>query len=69
VSFEVQAGALVGVVGRTGSGKSSCVLAVLRLVELAAGAIYVDGIDVRTVPLGLGHIVALHYHSSTLYIS
>lgn len=43
----------VGVVGRTGAGKSTLMTAMLRLVELSSGFIKIDGIDIRTVGLKL----------------
>lgn len=36
-----------------GAGKSSMVAALLRLVSLQSGSIFVDGVDVKTVPLSL----------------
>ena len=55
ISFDVPAGARVGVVGRTGAGKSSLFLALLRLVEPSGAGggsgIVLDGIDTASVPL------------------
>ncbi|CAN7940312.1 unnamed protein product [Ixodes pacificus] len=42
---------VVGVVGRTGAGKSSLVLALLRILKTTSGSIRIDGIDIGTVPL------------------
>ena len=47
----IPAGSKVGVVGRTGAGKSTLVMALLRLVELEDGKIVLDGIDHRLVGL------------------
>ncbi|KAH9939278.1 uncharacterized protein BXZ73DRAFT_99482 [Epithele typhae] len=50
ISFEVKSGERVGIVGRTGSGKSSLTLALLRLI-LTEGKVYYDGIATDTVNL------------------
>ncbi len=51
VSFEVPAGTTLGVVGRTGAGKTTLVELIPRLIEPTAGMVRVDGRDVQTVPL------------------
>lgn len=51
VSFDLPAGGLLGVVGRTGSGKSSLARALLRLVEIGRGQLFVDGRDITDVRL------------------
>ena len=51
VTFETHPGERVGVVGRTGSGKSSLFLALMRLVPIIRGKIYIDGVDVHSLPL------------------
>jgi ATP-binding cassette subfamily B multidrug efflux pump len=49
VSLEIQPGEKVGLVGRSGAGKSTLVNLLLRFFELEAGAIEIDGQDIRSV--------------------
>jgi len=51
VSFEVPAGTTTAIVGRTGSGKSTLVEMIPRLVDVPPGTVFVDGRDVTTLPL------------------
>ncbi|KAM7294647.1 ATP-binding cassette sub-family C member 3 [Ixodes scapularis] len=51
VTFSVEGCEKVGVVGRTGAGKSSLVLALLRVLKATQGCIRIDGVDVNLVPL------------------
>ena len=47
VDLEIPAGSVVAVVGHTGSGKSSLVSLVPRLMDPTAGRVLIDGVDVR----------------------
>ena len=51
LTFHVQAGEKIGIVGRTGAGKSSLVQSIYRTVELASGSIEVDGVDLKSLGL------------------
>jgi len=51
VSVSIRAGEKIGIVGRTGAGKSSLLAALFRTVELAEGAIRIDGVDISGLPL------------------
>lgn len=51
VTFEVEPGQLVGVVGHTGSGKSSLVSLIPRFYDPSMGTVRVDGVDLRDYKL------------------
>ena len=50
VSLSIEAGQKVGLCGRTGSGKSSLVMSVFRMVEMSSGSIVIDGLDISAIP-------------------
>lgn len=51
ITFTVKAGTRVGIIGRTGSGKSTFFQTLFRFIEAEAGRIVIDGVDIATVPL------------------
>lgn len=51
VSFTVEAGQSVGVVGRTGAGKTTVVDLLLRAYNVPEGTVFVDGKDVNDIPI------------------
>ena len=51
VNVKINHGEKVGIVGRTGAGKSTLALAICRIIEAAGGSIFMDGKDISTIPL------------------
>ncbi|ORY70217.1 P-loop containing nucleoside triphosphate hydrolase protein [Pseudomassariella vexata] len=51
LTFSVKRNERVGVVGRTGAGKSSLTLALFRFLEARSGSIHVDGLDISKIKL------------------
>ncbi len=51
VSFSVKAGENVGIIGRTGSGKTTIVDLILRTYNVPDGTVFIDGKDINTIPI------------------
>ena len=49
--FKAEAGERIGVVGRTGAGKSTICLSLSRIVEIIEGQILIDGVDIKSVQI------------------
>ncbi|KAL7949002.1 P-loop containing nucleoside triphosphate hydrolase protein [Trichoderma barbatum] len=51
LTIHVKGGERIGIVGRTGAGKSSIMSTLFRLVEISGGSISIDGINIATIGL------------------
>ncbi|KAK5996011.1 ABC-type transporter cicA [Cladobotryum mycophilum] len=51
LSLHIRGGERIGIIGRTGAGKSSIITALFRLVELSTGSISIDGLDISSLRL------------------
>ena len=51
IDLTIHAGERIGIVGRTGAGKSSVTMALFRIIEPAEGKIVIDGVDISTLGL------------------
>ena len=51
ISFTVEAGGTLGIMGATGAGKTSIIQLLQRMYDATGGAIYLDGMDIRTLSL------------------
>jgi ATP-binding cassette, subfamily B, multidrug efflux pump len=68
VSVKVPAGGKLAIVGRTGSGKSTMVRLLARMIEPTHGHILLDGRDIRKLPLGeLRHVIGMVPQEPTLF--
>ncbi|KKB37427.1 ABC transporter ATP-binding protein [Bacillus thermotolerans] len=52
ISFKAKAGQTIGIIGSTGSGKSTLVKLIPRLYDPDLGNIFIDGTDIKELPLG-----------------
>jgi len=68
ISLEIEPGQTVALVGTTGSGKSSLINLIPRFYDVRAGAIRIDGIDIREVTLSsLRSRIGIALQESTLF--
>jgi ATP-binding cassette, subfamily B, multidrug efflux pump len=51
INMDIKAGETVGILGRTGSGKTSIVDLLLRIYNVKRGQLFIDGIDIMQIPL------------------
>lgn len=51
ISFAIEAGEMVGLVGKSGAGKSTLINLICRFWDPDSGTVFVDGVDLRTVKL------------------
>ena len=51
VSFSIKAGENVGIIGKTGAGKTTVVDLILRTYNVPDGTLFIDGHDVNTIPI------------------
>lgn len=49
ISFEIEPGRIIGIVGHTGAGKSTLANLLIRLYDTDSGSICIDGVDVRDI--------------------
>mgnify|MGYP002680526736 FL=1 len=68
ISFSVKKGEIMGIIGGTGSGKSSLVSLIPRFYDATGGHVYIKGNDVKDYPLGaLREIVGMVPQKAVLF--
>jgi ATP-binding cassette subfamily B protein len=68
IDFEAQPGELVALVGPSGSGKTTTTYLIPRLYDVDAGAVEIDGLDVRRIRLeSLGEIIGVVTQETYLF--
>ncbi len=68
ISLQIRAGWTVGIIGGTGSAKSSLVQLIPRLYDVTAGSLKIDGVDVKEYPVGqLRESVGMVLQKNTLF--
>ena len=68
VSFNIEAGQTIGIIGQTGSAKTTLVSLIPRLYDATKGTVRIDGIDVKTYPMRhLRDAIAVVLQKNTLF--
>lgn len=68
ISFEAGPGQMIGIIGGTGSGKSSVLYMIPRFFDATQGRVTIDGVDVRDIPLTtLRSLIGLVPQSGVLF--
>ena len=68
VELEVSAGEMIGLVGKSGAGKTTFINLICRFYDVTRGAIEVDGVDIRNMKLeDLRHQIGLVAQQSFLF--
>jgi ATP-binding cassette subfamily C (CFTR/MRP) protein 10 len=68
VSLDIPAGAKVGIVGKTGGGKSTLNAALLRLVPISQGRVLIDGVDIATLKVLIRWLGAGAFLASAVFL-
>ena len=53
ISVKVEAGKTLGIIGRTGSGKTTLINLISRLLKVPEGTLFIDGTDINKIPLSV----------------
>jgi len=68
ISFAANPGQTIGIVGRTGSGKSTLISLIPRFHDVTGGAVLINGVDVRDIELSdLRHAVGMIFQETFLF--